>query len=134
MSTTGTQFSPVIAHHDQVEWAPFEHPEAGGTGRTVSFGEAAIIRAGSTSGHPLVVAYWRSQPATSPLYDVPLGDESGFVVEGRASVELVESGEVIEMRAGQSYTLGKGTLTRWTIHEPFVKFVVVNDAPALESA
>ena len=32
------------------------------------------------------------------------------------------------------YSFTKGTLTRWTIHEPFTKFVVFNDGtPAVES-
>lgn len=70
------------------------------------------------------------QPATSPLYDAPLGDEAGYVIRGTATVELLDSGESIELRPGDLYSFTKGTLMRWTIHEPFEKFVVVADSPA----
>jgi uncharacterized cupin superfamily protein len=66
----------------------------------------------------------------SPLYDIPLGDESGYVIRGSATIELLDTGETLELAAGDLYTFRKNTLTRWTIHEPFLKFVVVNDGPA----
>jgi uncharacterized cupin superfamily protein len=37
---------------------------------------------------------------------------------------------MVELQAGDLYSFKKGTLTRWTIHEPFQKFVVVADATA----
>jgi len=39
----------------------------------------------------------------SPLCDFPLGDESGYVIEGSATMELLDSGESIEMKAGDRY-------------------------------
>lgn len=124
------QFTHVISGHEEPEYVPFVYPEAGGTGGTSEFGEIAVLRQGSHDDTMLVVAFWRVQPATSPLYDVPLGDESGFVIEGSADIELVDTGEVVRLEAGQLYSFAKGTLTRWTILEPFTKFVVVNDASA----
>ena len=124
------QFVHVIAGHDEPEYVPFVYPEAGGTGGTSEFGEIAVLRQGAHDESLLVVAFWRVQPATSPLYDVPLGDESGYVIEGAADIELVDTGEVVSLRAGQLYSFRKGTLTRWTILEPFTKFVVVSDGSA----
>ena len=128
--TTVEQFTHVIAGHEEPEYVPFDYPEAGGTGGTSRFGEIAVLRQGAHDGSFLVAAFWRVQPATSPLYDVPLGDESGFVIEGSADIELVDTGEVVHLAAGQLYSFKKGTLTRWTILEPFTKFVVVNDGSA----
>ena len=128
--TTAQQFSHVISGHEGLEYVPFVYPEAGGTGGTSEFGEIAVLRQGAYDGKLLVVAYWRVQPAVSPLYDVPLGDESGYVIEGSADIEIVDTGEVVHLKAGQLYSFTKGTLTRWTILEPFTKFVVVNDGSA----
>jgi uncharacterized cupin superfamily protein len=128
--TAVQQFSHVVAGHEDQEYVPFVYPEAGGTGGTSEFGEIAVLRQGAYDGTLLVVAYWRVQPAVSPLYDVPLGDESGYVIEGSADIEIVATGEVVHLQAGQLYSFKKGTLTRWTILEPFTKFVVVNDAAA----
>ena len=121
----------VIVDHKTPSYVPFDYPEAGGTGGISRFGEIAVLREKSYNGNVLFVGFWQVQPAVSPFYDVPLGDESGFVIEGSATIEFIKSGEKVELRAGQMYTLTKGTLTRWTINTPFKKFVVVNDGPAV---
>ncbi|HJQ48089.1 MAG TPA: cupin domain-containing protein [Amycolatopsis sp.] len=129
MSDTVTSFSHIITNSQDVEYVPFVCPEAGGTGGTSEFGEIAIVRETSHNGNPLFVAFWKVQPATSPLYDFPLGDESGYVIGGSATIELLDTGQTLELKAGDLYSFTKGTLSRWTIHAPFKKFVVVNDAP-----
>jgi uncharacterized cupin superfamily protein len=43
---------------------------------------------------------------------------------------LIDSGTSVELKAGDLYSFKKGTLSRWTIHEPFEKFVVVADGAA----
>lgn len=121
-------FDYVITSDADVTYVPFVYPEAGGTGGTSQFGEIAIVRETSYNYAPLFVGFWKVAPAVSPLYDVPLGDESGYVIEGRATIELLETGETLELGAGDLYSFRKGTLSRWTIHEPFKKFVVVNDS------
>ena len=128
--TAVEQFTHVIAGPEEPEYVPFVYPEAGGTGGSSEFGEIAVLRQGAHDGTLLVAAYWRVQPGVSPLYDVPLGDESGYVIEGSADIEIVDTGEVVHLQAGQLYSFKKGTLTRWTILEPFTKFVVVNDGSA----
>ena len=120
----------VIAQSNETTFVPFEHPEAGGTGGTASFGEIAVLREQAYNGNLFVTAFWRAEPAVSPLYDAPLGDESGYIIRGSATVELIDAGRQVELRAGDLYSFTKGTLMRWTIHEPFEKFVVVADSPA----
>jgi uncharacterized cupin superfamily protein len=129
MGTPVAEFTHAIVDHEEPAYVPFSYPEAGGTGGTSEFGEIAVLRESSYNGNLLVVGFWKVQPAISPLYDIPLGDESGYVIEGSATIELVDSGETVDLNAGQLYTFKKGTLTRWTIHEPFKKFVVVSDSP-----
>jgi uncharacterized cupin superfamily protein len=126
------EFAYVIQNHVEPNYVPFTYPAPGG-GQTSEFGEIAVLRERSHNANLLVVGFWRVQPATSPLYDIPLGDESGYVIEGSATIELLESGESVELKAGQLYSFKKGTLTRWIIHEPFKKFVVVNDGPPAAS-
>jgi uncharacterized cupin superfamily protein len=133
MTSVIDEFSHVIQDARQPEYVPFVYPVAGGGEGTSEFGEIAVLRESSYNGNLLVVAFWRVQPATSPLYDVPLGDESGYVIEGSATIELVDTGETVSLSAGQLYSFKKGTLTRWTIHQPFTKFVVVNDGPPADS-
>lgn len=134
MTSVVDEFSHVIKDHEETSYSPFVYPEAGRSGGTSEFGEIAVLRETSYNGNRLVVGFWRVQPSTSPLYDIPLGDESGYVIEGSATIELVDSGETLQLKAGQLYSFKKGTLTRWTIHEPFKKFVVVNDGPPANAA
>ena len=44
-------------------------------------------------------------------------DEMFVVVAGRASIELLDRGDVINVVAGDVGVLTKGERTRWTIHE-----------------
>lgn len=134
MSTTETVWTHVISNSPAGQFVPFECPEAGGTGGVSSFGEIAVARDTAYDGTRHVTAFWRAEPATSPLYDVPLGDESGYVIRGSATIELVDTGETCELRSGDLYSFAKGTLTRWTIHESFEKFVVVTDAASSASS
>lgn len=128
MSTAeATAWTHVITNRTAPEFVPFDYPEAGGTGGTSRFGEIAILRSSAYDGSLHVTAFWRVEPAVSPLYDVPLGDESGYVIRGSATIELVDSGQQVELEAGDLYSFKKGTLTRWTINESFEKFVVVTD-------
>jgi uncharacterized cupin superfamily protein len=129
-ATEARSWTHVITSNSAAEFVPFDYPEAGGTGGTSRFGEIAVLRAAAYDGTRHVAAFWRVGPATSPLYDVPLGDESGYVIRGSATIELIDSGASVELKVGDLYSFKKGTLSRWTIHEPFEKFVVVTDGAA----
>ena len=86
-------------------------------------GEVHRIEPTGNSGHKLDASLWRSDPAT---YDYLFqGDEAFHVVEGAATVELPETGETIELRAGDVAYFAAGTRSIWTITQPFKKFVVI---------
>ena len=66
---------------------------------------------------------WRSDPATYEyLFE---NDEAFHVVEGAATVELPDTSERIDLRAGDLAYFGAGTRSIWTITQPFKKFTVI---------
>ncbi len=66
---------------------------------------------------------WRSDPAT---YDYVFeNDEAFHVVQGAATVELLATGERIELREGDIGYFTRGTRSVWTITQPFKKFTVI---------
>ncbi|OLE38364.1 MAG: hypothetical protein AUG48_01940 [Actinobacteria bacterium 13_1_20CM_3_68_9] len=86
-------------------------------------GEFHQIEPTGGSADKLDACLWRSEPAT---YDYLFkGDEAFHVVEGAATVELPETGEKIELRAGDVAYFGAGTRSIWTITQPFKKFTVI---------
>jgi uncharacterized cupin superfamily protein len=82
-----------------------------------------IESAGDGKADKLDASIWRSDPAT---YDYLFeGDEAFHVLEGAATVELPDSGESVELRAGDVAYFNAGTRSVWKITEPFKKFVVI---------
>ena len=120
---------PVVNTAAPVDYAPFDYPAVGGG--ISRFGEIHLLRTESHNGKFHAVGFWKVQPSVSPLYDMPLGDETGLVLEGRATIEFLDRhGRVTstaELRVGDVYSYEKGTLQRWTVQEPFRKFVIVVD-------
>ena len=87
-------------------------------------GEFHGLEPGAASANALDVSLWRSDPAT---YDYLFAaDEAFHVVEGVAEIELLDSGERIVVRVGDVAYFTAGTRSRWTITEPFKKFVVIS--------
>ena len=68
---------------------------------------------------------WRTDAPATYDYVFP-GDESFVVLEGSANIELVDSGERVEVKAGDIATFDKGTRSVWTFTEPFRKFTVIS--------
>jgi uncharacterized cupin superfamily protein len=86
-------------------------------------GESRQLEPTGASTTELDVSLWRSDPATYDyLFD---RDEANLVVAGAAKVDLPETGERIELRAGNVAYFRAGIRSIWTITEPFVKFVVM---------
>ena len=54
------------------------------------------------------------------------GDESFQVLEGSASIELLDTGERVDLRAGDIASFDNGTRSVWTFTEPFKKFTVIS--------
>jgi uncharacterized cupin superfamily protein len=61
---------------------------------------------------------WQITPGVAVDID---GDEMFVVVSGSATVELLDTGEVLELRPGTVGILAPGTKTRWTVHETLRK-------------
>ncbi len=75
------------------------------------------------SADKLDASLWRSDPAT---YDYLFeNDEAFHVIEGAATVDLLDSGERVELRTGDVAYFNAGTRSIWTITEPFKKFTVI---------
>jgi uncharacterized protein len=86
-------------------------------------GEFHQIEPKGDSADKLDACIWRSDPAT---YDYLFtGDEAFHVVDGTATVELPDTGERIELRAGDVAYFRGGTRSIWTITQPFKKFTVI---------
>lgn len=89
----------------------------------VQVGEFHGLEPDGGGASALAVSLWRSGPAT---YDYPFAaDEAFYVAEGAATVDLPDTGERIELRAGDVAYFRAGTRSTWTITEPFRKFVVI---------
>jgi uncharacterized cupin superfamily protein len=75
------------------------------------------------SAEKLDASLWRSDPGR---YDYLFAGEEAFhVVEGAATVELPDTGETVELRAGDVAYFSAGTRSVWTITEAFKKFTVI---------
>jgi uncharacterized cupin superfamily protein len=86
-------------------------------------GEFHGLEPAGPSANALDVCLWRSDPATYDyLFET---DEAFHVIEGAATVELTDTGETIELRAGDVAYVSAGTRSVWTITESFKKFVVM---------
>ena len=80
-------------------------------------GEAHQIEPTGDSPVKLNAALWRSEPAT---YDYVFeGDEAFHVIEGAATIELPDTGEAIEVKAGDVGYFSAGTKSVWKITETF---------------
>ena len=68
---------------------------------------------------------WRTDAPATYDYLFP-GDESFIVLEGSATIELLDSGERVEVKEGDNATFDGGTRSVWTFTEPFKKFTVIS--------
>ena len=63
-------------------------------------------------------------PATFPL--TWPGDETIIVLEGEVRIELVDTGEVVELKEGDIASFPKGARSVWTVKSPFKEFFVLS--------
>lgn len=98
------------------EWEPFM---VGGE----ALGEVHWVRTEGAEGATLEVGLWRSEPQSFPY---PFNaDETIHALEGELVVDL-ESGEQVTLRQGDIASFTKGTMSTWTVTEPFMKFFVIS--------
>lgn len=86
-------------------------------------GEVHWLRTESGGEGVLYTGLWRCEPRDIP-YVFP-GDETFEVLEGAVRIE-VETGESVELKAGDVASFPKGQKATWTITSPFKKFFVIS--------
>lgn len=88
-------------------------------------GEEHCLRSTGSQGNAHEACLWRTDAPARYDYLFP-GDESFCVLEGSVTIELVETGERVELKAGEIASFDKGTRSVWTFSEPFKKFTVIS--------
>ncbi len=115
----------VVHRLDAIEYQPmFIHGE--------QIGEAHELRNEESHGNEHEACLWRTKAPARYEYFFT-GDESFYVIEGSVSIELMETGELIELKAGDIASFPKGTRSIWTFSEPFKKFTVISNSPTHRS-
>ena len=89
-------------------------------------GEAQQLRNEGSHGNEHEACLWRTDAPARYEYFFT-GDESFYVLEGSVSIELVETGERVELKAGDISSFPIGTRSVWTFSEPFKKFTVISN-------
>jgi uncharacterized cupin superfamily protein len=89
-------------------------------------GEARWLRTEGSHGNAHEACLWRTDAPASYEY-LFTGDESFLVLEGSVSIEILDSGERVEIKAGETASFNRGTRSIWTFTEPFKKFTVISE-------
>ena len=89
-------------------------------------GEAHQLRAEGSHGNEHEACLWRTDAPARYDYFFD-GDESFYVLEGSVSIDLPETGERVDLKAGDAASFAKGTRSVWTFSEPFKKFTVISN-------
>lgn len=117
MSVTPPRY--VVHRSDAIEYQPmFIQGD--------QIGEAHELRHEESRGNEHEACLWRTDAPARYEYFFA-GDESFYVIEGSVSIELAETGERIELQAGDIASFPKGTRSTWTFSEPFKKFTVISN-------
>jgi uncharacterized cupin superfamily protein len=89
-------------------------------------GEAHELRDQGSHGNEHEACLWRTDAPARYEYFFA-GDESFYVLEGSVRIDLVDSGERIDLKAGDIASFPRGTRSVWTFSEPFKKFTVISN-------
>jgi uncharacterized protein len=92
----------------------------------VQVGEEHLLQGRGSHGNEHEASLWRTDAPARYEY-LFAGDESFYVLEGSVSIDLVETGERVELKAGDIASFPKGTSSIWTFSEPFKKFTVISN-------
>ncbi|WP_291050347.1 cupin domain-containing protein [Herbiconiux sp.] len=84
-----------------------------------------VRRPGDGNRSELSAGYWFITPEQTPGPMTITGhaDETVHILEGHVTV-AVENGPTLDLRAGSSASLNRGTVATWTVLEPTVEFFV----------
>lgn len=103
---------------DAAAWEPCVTSD----GRTI--GDAEWLRRRTEPGWSHTAMLWRCEPMAFD-YTFP-GDESFLILQGAVRIQLEESGETVNLEAGDVASFAGGTRSVWTVVKPLVKFTVVS--------
>lgn len=104
----------VVMRPGAAGYEPFIHQDA-------PVGEFHQVAVAEGQG-VLEAGCWRSDPATyAYAFET---DETFVVLDGAATIAL-DTGETVQVKAGDMAYFAAGTQSTWTITQPFRKFVVV---------
>ncbi len=88
-------------------------------------GEEHVLQGRGSHGNEHEASLWRTDAPAKYEY-LFAGDESFYVLEGSVAIDLVATGERVELTAGDVASFPKGTRSIWTFSEPFKKFTVIS--------
>jgi uncharacterized protein len=112
---SATPSSHVVERAAGGTYEPFIH-------RGKPVGEIRALVLGEPAAAALAAGLWRSGPAS---YDYLFeADEAFVVLEGAATITLPETGEIVDLVAGDVAYFSAGTRSQWSITQRFLKFVV----------
>jgi uncharacterized cupin superfamily protein len=109
----------IVHRADAIEYQPMVIDGA-------HVGEEHVLRREGTHGNEHEACVWRTDAPAQYEY-LFAGDESFYVLEGSVAIDLVVTGERIELNAGDIASFPKGTQSVWTFSEPFKKFTVISN-------
>ncbi len=89
-------------------------------------GEAHELRTRGSDGSGHEACLWRTDAPARYEYFFS-GDESFYVLEGSVTIELTDTGERVELKAGDIASFARGTRSVWTFNERFKKFTVISE-------
>lgn len=105
------------------DWEPNARP--GPDGQLHVVGERKVIATYGDPAAPITIGLFRGDSMVGSEFTFPTGDATGYVVQGSASVRLLDEGTVMHLEAGDLFQFKKGTRTQWTYHDSFIKFETV---------
>lgn len=105
------------------DWEPNARP--GPDGQLHVVGERRTMATYGEPADPTTIGLFRCGPAVGSEFTFPAGDATGYVIQGKASVRLLDEGTTLELQAGDLFQFKKGTRTQWTYHDMFIKFETV---------
>lgn len=109
----------VVHRADAIEYQPMFIDDE-------QVGEEHVLRSEGFHGNEHEASLWRTDAPARCEY-LFAGDESFYVLEGSVTIELVETRERVELKAGDIASFPKGTRSVWTFSEPFKKFTVISN-------
>jgi uncharacterized cupin superfamily protein len=105
------------------DWEPNNRP--GPDGQLHVVGERKVMATYGDPAAPTTIGLFKGGPLVGSEFTFPTGDATGYVIQGEASVQLLDEGRTVHLEAGDLFHFRKGTRTQWTYHSSFIKFETV---------